>query len=167
MQTVEQRAQRYATKAHAEKGQRRKYTDEPYIVHPVAVVALVRSVNHNEEMLAAAWLHDAVENTASTLNDIRNHVGNSVAILVEMLTTSGVKGMAGPLMRRVLNQYIYENVSDAFAPAAIHLLAISRGHIFNDGNMRTALFFTLLFLRHNRIEIQSSDILTVEATLGS
>ncbi|WP_274872826.1 HD domain-containing protein, partial [Serratia marcescens] len=59
--TLAERARRYATKAHAAIDQRRKYTDDPYIVHPQAVMELVRSVPHTEEMLAAAWLHDTVE----------------------------------------------------------------------------------------------------------
>lgn len=88
MQSLEEQARRYATKAHAGAGQRRKYTDEPYIVHPAAVVELVRSVTDNEAMLAAAWLHDTVEDTPSTLNDIISHFGEEVAQLVEMLTDS-------------------------------------------------------------------------------
>lgn len=88
MQSLEEQARRYATKAHAAAGQRRKYTDEPYIVHPAAVVELVRSVTDNEAMLAAAWLHDTVEDTPSTLNDIISHFGEEVAELVEMLTDS-------------------------------------------------------------------------------
>lgn len=86
MHSLEERARRYATKAHAEAGQRRKYTDEPYIVHPAAVVERVRSVTDSEVMLAAAWLHDTVEDTPSTLADIENHFGPEVASLVEMLT---------------------------------------------------------------------------------
>lgn len=86
--SLEEQARRYATKAHAGAGQWRKYTNEPYIVHPAAVVELVRSVTHNEAMLAAAWLHDTVEDTPSTLNDILSHFGQEVARLVEMLTDS-------------------------------------------------------------------------------
>lgn len=86
MNSLEEQARRYATKAHAEAGQRRKYTDEPYIVHPAAVVELVRSITDNESMLAAAWLHDTVEDTPSTLQDIANYFGEEVAELVEMLT---------------------------------------------------------------------------------
>jgi len=89
MQTLEERAQRYASKAHAAADQRRKYTDEPYIVHPAAVVELVRSVSDDDEMLAAAWLHDTVEDTSSTLEDIRTHFGERVRSLVEMLTNQG------------------------------------------------------------------------------
>ena len=52
--SLEEQARRYATQAHADAGQRRKYTDEPYIVHPAAVAELVRSVSDDEAMIAAA-----------------------------------------------------------------------------------------------------------------
>lgn len=86
--SLEEQARRYATQAHADAGQRRKYTDEPYIVHPAAVAELVRSVSDDEAMIAAAWLHDTVEDTASTLKDIKEHFGARVAHLVDMLTDS-------------------------------------------------------------------------------
>ncbi len=86
MQSLEERARRFATEIHAAAGQRRKYTDEPYIVHPAAVVELVRSVTDDENMLAAAWLHDTVEDTGATLEDIAQQFGPEVAELVSMLT---------------------------------------------------------------------------------
>lgn len=87
MQTQEQRARSYAQAAHAARHQRRKYTNEPYIVHPAAVVELVRSVSEGDEtMLAAAWLHDTVEDTQSTLADITARFGPEVASLVAMIT---------------------------------------------------------------------------------
>jgi Guanosine polyphosphate pyrophosphohydrolases/synthetases len=86
--SLEEQARRYATQAHAAAGQRRKYTDEPYIVHPAAVAELVRSVTDDEQMIAAAWLHDTVEDTPSTLQDIESHFGERVAQLVDMLTDS-------------------------------------------------------------------------------
>ncbi|MEL4015337.1 HD domain-containing protein [Dryocola clanedunensis] len=86
MQTLEERARRFASKAHAASEQRRKYTFEPYIVHPAAVVELVRSVTSDEEVLAAAWLHDTVEDTDTTLIDIEERFGPQVAALVAMLT---------------------------------------------------------------------------------
>lgn len=84
--SLEEKARRYATKAHAAIDQRRKYTHEPYIVHPAAVAELVRSVSSDEVQLAAAWLHDTVEDTQSTLQDIQAHFGEPVARLVGMLT---------------------------------------------------------------------------------
>ncbi|CAI2159746.1 MULTISPECIES: HD domain-containing protein [Serratia] len=88
--TLAERARRYATKAHGAIDQRRKYTNAPYIVHPQAVMEIVSSVPHSEEMLAAAWLHDTVEDTPSTLADIESHFGPQVASLVAMLTNVSV-----------------------------------------------------------------------------
>lgn len=65
--TLSERARIFATQAHADAGQKRKFTDEPYIVHPAAVVELLMSANPSEEMIAAAWLHDVVEDTGVTL----------------------------------------------------------------------------------------------------
>ncbi|MDT0176411.1 HD domain-containing protein [Enterobacter sp. BRE11] len=88
LESLEEQARRYATRAHAEAGQRRKYTDEPYIVHPTAVAELVRSVSTDDALLATAWLHDTVEDTDTTLADIESHFGARVAQLVGMLTDS-------------------------------------------------------------------------------
>lgn len=82
---LEQRAKQFATNAHA--GQVRKYTGDPYIIHPEAVADLVRSVvDHTEEMLAAAWLHDVVEDTATTIEEVELEFGHEVAILVGHLS---------------------------------------------------------------------------------
>jgi (p)ppGpp synthase/HD superfamily hydrolase len=86
MITLEGRAKAYASKAHEKIGQKRKYTGEPYINHPAAVVALVKSVPHTEEMLAAAWLHDVVEDCGVSIEEILLVFGPEVAMLVEELT---------------------------------------------------------------------------------
>ncbi len=87
MLSLEERARRFATRAHAAQDQRRKYTNDPYIIHPAAVVEQVRLVlPEDEPALAAAWLHDTVEDTDTTLADIESHFGPEVARLVEMLT---------------------------------------------------------------------------------
>lgn len=86
MTTLEQKAKAFATKCHEDIKQVRKYTGEPYINHPAAVVEIVRSVPHTEAMLCAAWLHDTVEDTNTTINDIKREFGEEVAKLVEMLT---------------------------------------------------------------------------------
>lgn len=86
MPTLEERALDFAATAHASIDQRRKYTGEPYIVHPVAVAALVRSVPHTPQMIAAAYLHDVVEDTPVTIEDIEREFGAEVADLVGWLT---------------------------------------------------------------------------------
>lgn len=63
-------AYRFASDAH--KNQKRKYTNDPYIVHPVAVAKLVASVTDDCEMIAAALLHDVVEDTEITFDDLMN-----------------------------------------------------------------------------------------------
>ena len=78
------KAIKFATKAHGK--QKRKYTGEPYITHPIAVMEIVRTVPHTEEMLVAAVLHDTVEDTDVTLADIKAEFGTKVAELVNGLT---------------------------------------------------------------------------------
>lgn len=83
---LEIRAQDFATYHHAMSRQVRKYTGEPYIVHPAAVVEIVRGTPYTEDMVAAAWMHDTVEDTRATLAEITEAFGPRVASLVEMLT---------------------------------------------------------------------------------
>ena len=78
------RAIAYATLAH--KGQKRKYTGTPYIDHPLEVMGIVRTVPHTTEMLMAAVLHDTVEDTAATLDEIDKNFGKVVRSLVSDLT---------------------------------------------------------------------------------
>lgn len=82
----ERRARNFATLHHAEVSQLRKYTNEPYINHPAEVVSIVKTAPHTLAMVQAAWLHDTVEDTNATLDDIRREFGDEVAELVEMLT---------------------------------------------------------------------------------
>ena len=86
MSDLEDRARLFATAAHAAVGQKRKYTLDDYIVHPAAVVEIVRSIPHSEAMLAGAWLHDVVEDTAVTLSVIEVIFGYQVMKLVCDLT---------------------------------------------------------------------------------
>ena len=74
----------FATAAHGD--QKRKYTEDPYINHPIAVAEIVKTVPHTQEMVAAALLHDVVEDTHVTLDQIRDAFGDEVAELVSWLT---------------------------------------------------------------------------------
>jgi (p)ppGpp synthase/HD superfamily hydrolase len=84
--TLPERARVFATAAHAAVAQLRKYTNEPYIVHPTEVVQILKTVDHTDEMIAAAWLHDVVEDTGVTLETVRAEFGQEVADLVGWLT---------------------------------------------------------------------------------
>lgn len=78
------KAVQFATKAHG--SQVRKYHGTPYISHPLAVAEIVKSVPHTEEMLMAAVLHDVVEDTPVTIEEIKQEFGNTVAEIVYFLT---------------------------------------------------------------------------------
>jgi (p)ppGpp synthase/HD superfamily hydrolase len=84
MMSLVDRALAYATIAHS--GQVRKYTHKPYIVHPVEVMQIVMSVEHDDAMLSAALLHDVVEDTDITIEEIMLEFGDDVANLVSDLT---------------------------------------------------------------------------------
>ena len=86
MQTLVDKARAFAIRAHCRIDQRRKYTRQPYDVHLRAVARIVASVTRDPEMIAAAWLHDTVEDTPVTLQQIRTAFGDRVALLVEELT---------------------------------------------------------------------------------
>jgi len=76
----------FARDAHARQGQKRKYSDMPYIVHPIAVAELVATVPHTQAMICAALLHDVIEDTDVELAEIRETFGRDVAELVDWLT---------------------------------------------------------------------------------
>jgi (p)ppGpp synthase/HD superfamily hydrolase len=78
------KAVQFATKAHG--SQVRKYHGTPYISHPLAVAEIVKSVPHTEEMLMAAVLHDVVEDTPVTIEEIKQEFGDTVAEIVYFLT---------------------------------------------------------------------------------
>ena len=71
---------KFASLAHM--GMRRKGNDQPYIFHPLEVLNLVSMMTLDEEVLCAAILHDTVEDTDATIEDIRKNFNERVASLV-------------------------------------------------------------------------------------
>lgn len=86
MTQIIEMARIFATSAHESIDQRRKYTNEPYIVHPAAVAALVSTITDDVSMICAAWLHDVVEDADVTVPDIGERFGDDIAALVADLT---------------------------------------------------------------------------------
>ena len=74
----------FATKAHA--GTCRKGTDRPYILHPLEAMAIVMKFTDDQDVLAAAILHDTVEDTSVTIDRIEKEFGSRVAALVDSVT---------------------------------------------------------------------------------
>ena len=75
-----------------------------YIEHPRAVVALVRSVPHDEAMLAAAWLHDTVEDTGADIATILHEFGPDVGVLVDWLTDVSKPSDGNRKVRKALDR---------------------------------------------------------------
>jgi (p)ppGpp synthase/HD superfamily hydrolase len=80
------RARRYAEDAHGALDQRRKYSGRPYAEHLERVAQRVAHVTDDRDAIAAAWLHDVVEDTPATIEDIEREFGPAVAQLVRALT---------------------------------------------------------------------------------
>lgn len=80
--------QAYELAADAHSAQVRK-SGEPYIIHPIGVVGILVGLQMDDKTLAAAFLHDVVEDTDYTLEDIKERFGVVVANLVDGVTKLG------------------------------------------------------------------------------
>ena len=80
------RAYDYATKCH--EGQTRRSGD-PYVTHPLSVASIITELKLDEPTVCAAFLHDAVEDTSATVEDLNEMFGHEVAFLVDGVTKLG------------------------------------------------------------------------------
>ena len=78
--SVFDKAARFAIDAH--RGTERRGKAYPYILHPMEAASIVATITNDQEMLAAAILHDTVEDTEVTIGQIREMFGDRVAELV-------------------------------------------------------------------------------------
>ena len=88
----------------AHKGQMRKYSGLPYIVHPIEVATIVESAGGTDEMIAAALLHDVIEDTEFTYEDIAEKVSPEVADLVQGMTEASKPGDGNRKDRKAIDR---------------------------------------------------------------
>ena len=81
-----EKAYKFAVKAH---GDQRRKSGEPYIIHPLWVAIILADLEMDKETIAAGMLHDVVEDTKFTEEDIRKEFGAEVALLVDGVTKLG------------------------------------------------------------------------------
>lgn len=79
------RAMQLASFAHKDQ----KYGTRPYVTHLADVVARVKTITQDPEIIAAAWLHDIIEDTQTTYGDIEREFGENVAKMVWAVTGVG------------------------------------------------------------------------------
>ena len=72
--------------AEAHNGQLRKGTQLPYIIHPMEVAQILSYIHAPEEVIIAGILHDVLEDTAVTYQDLADQFGDNVATLVSKCT---------------------------------------------------------------------------------
>ena len=90
--TLLDRAIVFAVRAHA--GTERRGKGFPYIVHPMEAVEIVATMTKDQELLAAAVLHDTVEDTDTTVEQIRTEFGDRIASLVASESDIVVDGVS-------------------------------------------------------------------------
>ena len=100
--------------------QRRKYTGEPYVFHPIGVSKIVESVYHTPEMVAAALLHDVVEDTWVTLAQIEEQFGPVVAEYVHYSSEISSKADGNRAFRKKMDADHY-----ALGPSASQTIKVA------------------------------------------
>jgi (p)ppGpp synthase/HD superfamily hydrolase len=79
---IETKAKEFALQAHKEQ----KYGTRPYSFHLEKVVAIAKEFNLNENLVAACWLHDTIEDCKVSFQDIKNLCGEEVAEMIFCVT---------------------------------------------------------------------------------
>jgi len=109
--TLLDRAIIYAVKAHANTERRDK--GFPYIVHPMEAMAIAATITPDQEVLSAAALHDVVEDTDCTIEELRSEFGNRIADLVESESDKYAGSACGKEIWRETKQAAIERLAKA------------------------------------------------------
>lgn len=107
----------FAVKAHA--NTERKGKGFPYIVHPLEALEIAATMTSDQELLAAAALHDTVEDTSVTLEEIRREFGDRVAKMVEEESDKFMEGVSEADSWHDRKQAAIERLSSASRDAKI------------------------------------------------
>jgi len=109
--TLLDRAIIYAVKAHANTERRDK--GFPYIVHPMEAMAIAATITPDQEVLSAAALHDVVEDTDCTIEELRSEFGNRIADLVESESDKYAVSVSGEDIWKESKQAAIERLANA------------------------------------------------------
>jgi (p)ppGpp synthase/HD superfamily hydrolase len=101
---MQEKARLFALAAHSAIGQVRKYSGAPYWVHPYEVAEIVSTVDHTDAMIAAAYLHDVIEDTHITIDLIRDEFSDEIGDMVEWLTDISKKEDGNRAIRKAIDR---------------------------------------------------------------
>jgi (p)ppGpp synthase/HD superfamily hydrolase len=102
MMNIVEKARLVAEDAHA--GTERKYTGEPYFTHVEEVAGYVQALGGSEDMVAAAYLHDVVEDTEWTHDDIKREFNPTIAEYVYFLTNISIGSSEPRRVRKAMDR---------------------------------------------------------------
>ena len=105
------------------RGQVRASGDHPYFLHLVAVASVLIAAGADDELIMAAFLHDAVEDTATTITEVEDRFGARVARLVEAVTKRPTPGMRKDEINRLVEEKMAVADIDEAALKGADLLA--------------------------------------------
>ena len=134
----------FAEKAHM--GQVRKNTDTPYVTHPIAVSEILFKTipDIGDEALAAALLHDVVEDTEYTISDIESIFGSTIAYLVGGVTSPTAICSELKKMTRKARKAHDNKVLAAYADYRIHTIKLCDiYHNMSDWKLATQKFLDM------------------------
>jgi guanosine-3',5'-bis(diphosphate) 3'-pyrophosphohydrolase len=95
-ESIYDNAKNLATYKHGKTGATRRFTGLPYIVHPEGVERILQSLTSDEDLLAAAWAHDLLEDTDTNFDELMNEIGeNAASIVLEVTTDKGIRAKYG------------------------------------------------------------------------
>ena len=129
-----EKAYRIGTEVHA--GQVRK-SGEPYIIHPLWVAIILANLEMDKETIVAGMLHDAVEDTEMTLEDVTREFSAEIALLVDGVTKLGQLSYAHDKL-----EVQAENLRKMFLAMAKDIRVIIIKLADRLHNMRTLQFMT-------------------------
>ena len=122
-------AAKFAIEAHH--GTERRAKAYPYIIHPMEAASIVATITNDPEMLAAAILHDTVEDTDVTLEQIRERFGNRVASLVKHETAPSDEGLSWRQCKEIQVSQLADAPYDSKVVALGDKLSNMRGIAFD------------------------------------
>jgi myo-inositol-1(or 4)-monophosphatase len=101
----------FATKAHDK--MRRKNSEVPYIIHPLEAAVIVSTMTSNQEVIAAAVLHDVVEDAGITIEQVYEEFGEYVRFLVASETENKRENLPSDLTWKIRKEESLEDLKNA------------------------------------------------------